>query len=94
MLSNKLTKGYEKHANQLTVPRSIIVLKNCVKHRVPSDLIAKMHFNDLYLLIMSLDIQDLENAINNRRKQADAKKGYEVKDIDPAETYKFLKGGN
>lgn len=79
-------------AKPLIVPRCITLMQKCVEHRIPDAIIAKSHFNDLYVLIMSLDIANLKHAIEQARK-AKGKNNYNVRDVSPQEAVKFLKGG-
>lgn len=56
-------------------------------------MIKRLHFNDLYVLILSLDIQNIKNTLRHKQKMADKNKGVEVRDISQEEAVRFLKGG-
>lgn len=77
----------------LPVPRCITIMQLCVKHRIPDAIIKNTHFNDLYVLIMSIDIAQLKHAIQETRKAQNQKRGINVRDVSAAEAVKFLKGG-
>ena len=78
----------------LPVPRVITIFQKCVEHRIQDSLIKKLHFNDLYVLILSLDIANIKQALKQRR-DVELKKhgGVEVRDISQEAALKFLKGG-
>lgn len=86
-------EGVAKRKEDLIVPRVITIFAKCVEHKIQDCLIKRLHFNDLYVLILSLDIQNIKNALRHKQKMADKNKGIEVKDISPEEAVKFLKGG-
>ena len=75
------------------MPRVITLFQKCVEHKIQDCLIKRLHFNDLYVLILSLDIQNIKNALRHKQKMANKNKGVEVRDISPEEAVKFLKGG-
>lgn len=77
----------------LPVPRYITIMQKCVEHRIPDAIIKNTHFNDLYVLIMSLDIANIKHAIQQIQKAKNQKRGYNVRDVSAAEAVKFLKGG-
>lgn len=76
------------------MPRSFRILQKCTRHNISGELIKSLHFNDLYFLVITLDIQELEQHLNNAKKENQKKKGYDVKEVDAASTIKMLKGGN
>lgn len=86
-------EGTSKRREDLIVPRVITLYQKCVEHKIQDTLIRRLHFNDLYVLIISLDIQNIKNALRHKQKMSDKNKGVEVKDISPEEAVKFLKGG-
>lgn len=75
------------------MPRVITLFQKCVEHKIQDCLIKQLHFNDLYVLILSLDIQNIKNALRHKQKMADKNKGVEVRDISQEEAVRFLKGG-
>lgn len=77
----------------LIVPRYISIMQKCVEHRIPDVFIVKSHFNDLYVLIMSIDIANLKHAIRELKKAKAPRRNYNVRDVSGEEAVKFLKGG-
>lgn len=77
----------------LPVPRYITIMQKCVEHKIPDVIITQSHFNDLYVLIMSIDIANLKHAIQQARKAQNKNSNYNVRDVSAAEAVKFLKGG-
>jgi hypothetical protein len=78
----------------LAVPRVVTILKSCVRHRIQDALIGRLHFNDLYVLLLGLDIAELREAIKQARRQKDKERGVgEVEILSPTQAAKFLKGG-
>lgn len=75
------------------MPRVITLFQKCVEHKIQDCLIKRLHFNDLYVLILSLDIQNIKNALRHKQKMADKNKGVEVRDISQEDAVRFLKGG-
>lgn len=88
----KLTPQPET-AKRLIVPRYITIMQKCVEHRIPDVIITQSHFNDLYVLIMSIDIANLKHAIQQARKAQNKNRNYNVRDVSAADAVKFLKGG-
>lgn len=76
------------------MPRVITLFQKCVEHKIQDCLIKRLHFNDLYILILSLDIQNIKNALRHKQKMADKNKGVEVRDISQEDAVRFLKGGD
>jgi len=77
----------------LAMPRAIRLLQKCVEHKIQDCLIQRLHFNDLYVLLLSLDIADIRQAIHNQKQIANRKKGVKYRDISGNDAVKFLKGG-
>ncbi|WP_300916013.1 hypothetical protein [Helicobacter rodentium] len=75
------------------MPRVISILQKCVEHKIQDCLIQRLHFNDLYVLLLSLDIANIEEQIKQRNKTAMKKRNIEIHDISQNEALKFLKGG-
>lgn len=75
------------------MPRVISILQKCVEHKIQDCLIQRLHFNDLYVLLLSLDIANIEEQIKQRNKTAMKKRNIEIYDISQNEALKFLKGG-
>ncbi len=86
-------KAASNRKNDLPVPRFITLLQKCVEHKIPDCVITRTHFNDLHLLIMSLDIANIKQALKQRAKAEYGKRGIEMRDISPDEAVKMLKGG-
>ena len=77
----------------MIVPRYITFMQLCVRYKVPDAIIVNSHFNDLHVLLLSLDIANLKHAIQQAQKAKNQKRGYAVRDVSAAEAVKFLKGG-
>lgn len=75
----------------LAVPRIITIYQACVKHKIQDSLIQRLHFNDLHLLLISLDIMEIRQAISQLKRSKS--NGQEVKELSSEEAIKFLKGG-
>lgn len=75
------------------MPRYITIAQKCVEHRIPDAIITNSHFNDLYVLIMSIDIANLKHAIEQTQKSKSKNGNRVVRDVSAAEAVKFLKGG-
>lgn len=56
-------------------------------------MIQRLHFNDLYVLILSLDIANIKAALKRERQVRAANSDTEVRDISGADAVKFLQGG-
>lgn len=82
----------DKAAAKLTVPRYIAIAQKCVEHKIPDVFITRSHFNDLYVLIMSIDIANLKQMIRQIRKSR-SKQNHNVREVSAADAVKFLKGG-
>lgn len=83
----------ENSRKRLVVPRAISILQKCVEHKIQDCLIQRLHFNDLYVLLLSLDIANIEESIKQKNKAAMKKRNIAVHDISQNEAIKFLKGG-
>ena len=75
------------------MPRVISILQKCVEHKIQDCLIQRLHFNDLYVLLLSLDIANIEEQNKKKNKTAMKKRNIEIHDISQNEALKFLKGG-
>jgi hypothetical protein len=76
------------------MPRVLQIMQKCVEHGVQDSLLQRLHFNDLYVLCLSFDIQNMRQAIRNRQKTNAAKRGVTVRDVEQNDAIKFLTGGN
>lgn len=77
----------------LAMPRAIQLFQKCVEHKIQDCVIQRLHFNDLYVLLLSLDISDIKQAIRNHKQIASKKKGVKYRDVNGNDAIKFLKGG-
>lgn len=92
-LLQKLSGG-AKTAKTLAVPRSITMFQGCVRHQVPGELIKQLHFNDLYLLLLTLDIDAAKERLRMQAQKRMQDKGIgDVREISGNDAIKFLKGG-
>lgn len=94
----ELRRLYSKLNNNgqspLAVPRVITVYQRCIKHHLQDKLITELHFNDLHLLLMHLDIEDIKQILKQKSKEKMRANGIgDVKTLSPNEAVKFLKGG-
>lgn len=78
----------------LTVPRYIAIMQKCVEHKIQDVFIRKSHFNDLYVLIMAIDIANLKQMIKQARSAKMKQRNMNVRDVSQADAVKFLKGGS
>lgn len=78
----------------LTVPRYIALMQNCVIYKIQDVFIRNSHFNDLYVLIMSLEIAELKENIRQARSAKMKERNINVRDVTQADAVKFLKGGS
>lgn len=74
-------------------PRVITLLQKCVEHKIQDCMIQRLHFNDLYMLILSIDIANIKQLLKRERQSKARTSNVEVRDISGAEAVKFLKGG-
>lgn len=75
------------------VPRVITLFQKCVEHQIQDSLIRRLHFNDLYVLILSLDIANVKQALRQQSRSQERRAGRDVRDISQNDAVKFLKGG-
>lgn len=78
---------------KLVVPRVITIMQKCVEHKVQDCLIQRLHFNDLYVLLLSIDIANLKETIKQKQRAERKQHNIEVRDVSQNEALKFLKGG-
>lgn len=71
------------------MPRAIATLQSCVRHAVPDGLIYKLHYNDLQVLLMGLDIAKMKELLS---LQKGGKQEKEVTELSGAEAVKWLRG--
>jgi len=55
--------------------------------------IRRLHFNDLQVLIMSIDIANIKQQLRQLKKMQNAKQAKNIVDISQTDAVKFLKGG-
>lgn len=79
--------------NALIVPRVITLYQKCVEHKIQDCLIQRLHFNDLYVLLLALDIAKIKQELQAKRAAARKKSDVDVRDISQSDAVKFLKGG-
>lgn len=77
----------------MTAPRVITLMKKCVDLKIQDCLIQRLHFTDLYVLILTIDIENIKQALKRERQARTKKSNSEIRDISGAEAVKFLKGG-
>lgn len=68
-------------------------MQKCVEHNIQTAFIEKLHFNDLYVLILSLDISKMRQTLKEKQRQKEKQRGINVVDVNPGDAVKFLKGG-
>lgn len=84
----------QQNRKPLAMPRAIVLMQKCVEHKIQDSFIRQLHFNDLYLLILSLDITNLKQIIRQQRQQEMRRRNISpVRDISQTEAVKMLKGG-
>lgn len=74
------------------MPRFINITMKCIHHKISDCLLYKLHFNDLLLLLIKLDIEEISQAIKMTNSKSQAPK-FNVKDITSEQAIKMLKGG-
>lgn len=84
----------ENRKIDLTVPRYVSIMQKCVEHKIQDVFIRNSHFNDLYVLIMSIDIANLKQMIKQARSAKMKQRNMNVRDVSQADAVKFLKGGS
>lgn len=78
----------------LPVPRVITIYQLCIKHNVPGALIERLHFNDLQLLLMRLDISEIKQILKQQANERQKARGIkEVRELSAGDAVRFLKGG-
>ncbi len=75
------------------MPRVITILQKCVELKIQDCIIQRLHFNDLYVLILSIDIANIKQALEKKRQTRAANSNTEVCDISGVDAVKFLQGG-
>ncbi len=84
----------QQKTKPLAVPRAIVLMQKCVEHKIQDCFIKQLHFSDLYLLILSLDIANLKQIIRRQKQQEMRRRGImPVRDISQTDAVKMLKGG-
>lgn len=76
----------------MTVPRFINIITKCIHHKIPDGLIYRVHFNDLLLLLMKLDIEELKQSLKMLNSSTKKSNRY-VDSISSEQAIKMLKGG-
>lgn len=79
----------------MEVPRVISIYAKCVEHHIQDTLIQRLHFNDLWFLIMTLEIANLKQIIDQQKKlhnKNSTTNKNNVRDISQEEAIRFLKG--
>lgn len=79
--------------SDLIVPRFITLMQKCVEHKIQDVFIARTHFTDLYVLLLTLDIANYKQMLKQRAAEKRRKSNVEVRDISQNDAIKFLKGG-
>lgn len=92
-LYKKISSSDDKNRKVLTVPRFVTLMQKCVEHHIQDSFIRKTHFSDLYLLIITLDIANIKQAIKQKSKEKNKKSNTDIRDISQHDAVKFLKGG-
>lgn len=90
----RLDPRAENQNKLLPLPRYIIIMQKCVEHKIQSVFIKNSHFNDLYTLIMSLDISNLKEMIRQLKARKAKDNNITVRDVSQNDAVKFLKGGS
>ncbi|MDR1093445.1 MAG: hypothetical protein LBL66_04780 [Clostridiales bacterium] len=91
-LCAKLSQG---ETAPLPVPRVITVYQHCVAHGIPGALINGLHYNDLQLLVMSLNIAEARRQLKQHIRDKNLARGIrDVREISAGEAVKFLKGNS
>lgn len=74
------------------MPRFISLMTKCIHHKISDCLIYKLHFNDLLLLLMKLDIEELRQSLKMLNSST-KKSNRNVDSISSEQAIKMLKGG-
>lgn len=83
----------DSRKKRLIVPRVITILQKCVELKIQDCMIQRLHFNDLYVLILSIDIANIKQSLDRKRQTRAANSNTEYCDISGADAVKFLQGG-
>ena len=93
-LLDKLEPSKKGNRNKtLIVLRFITLMQKCVEHKIQDVFIRRVHFTDLYVLLLSLDIANYKAMLKQKAAEKRRKANIEVRDISQNEAIKFLKGG-
>lgn len=79
-MGNKINNSKD---NLFTMPLSLRILKVAIKYDISPELIKRLHFFDLQSLILSFNIDFIQQEFKNKRKQRLNERG-----IDEVEYYK------
>lgn len=93
-LYKRLDPRADNQSKQLPLPRYIIIMQKCVEHKIQDVFIRNSHFNDLYTLIMTIDISNLKEMIRQLKAQKSKEKNITVRDVTQNDAVKLLKGGS
>ena len=93
-LYKKLERAAGSAPPRLPVPRIVTIFSKCAEYGIQDGVIKRLHFNDLQVLIYSLDIQNIRQQLKNAAKmKSGSKQQPRVIDISQEEAAKFLKRG-
>lgn len=92
-MHDKVCPNGSRNKNSIVPPRVITIFQKCVELKIQDSMIQRLHFNDLYVLILSLDIANIKAALKRERQVRAANSDTEVRDISGADAVKFLQGG-
>lgn len=87
-----ITKGKPSGFKPIAMPRVLWLLQKCAEHGISGNVIDKLHYNDLYVMIISIEIQNMRQYITNNRNREIQKRNVEIEDVSGNEMIKFLKG--
>ncbi len=93
-ICKRLEPSADAQNKTLPVPRYITIMQKCVEHKIQDVFIRNSHFNDLYVLIMSIDIANLKQMIRQMRAAKAKETNTTVRDVSQSDAVKFLKGGS
>ena len=91
---DKVCPNGSRNKNPIVPPRGIKIFQKCVELKIQDSMIQRLHFNDLYVLILSLDIANIKAALKRERQARAANSDTEIRDISGADAVKFLQGGS
>lgn len=75
----------------MAVPRVIKILSSCIRHNIQDSLIARLHYNDLCLLIMTFDIANMKEMLRHKEQERLSKNNVgEVRQLSDSEAIAFL----